>query len=202
MKEATNGPQNARGVWSRGYETHFVFHATDTLRLLSMVLVPLCWWQWGLLEAAVMLLVAGGSWALRFYSSTRWRDLFGQLVLLASGLFSVLSTYQKVGWLDIAAHLLMLWVLTLLLHDVLSIHRLITEPLTRRTRWGQGLLMLSVGSLLAVLWEIGEWIGHDFIDPGVGVGYRDTISDLAAGLLGSGAAALVLMRAHNGSGKK
>ncbi|WP_431711802.1 hypothetical protein [Glutamicibacter uratoxydans] len=198
MKEPTIERTKRDAAVGRGYEGHFVFHANDILRLLSLALVGFSWWQWGILEAVVMLLVSGGTWALRFYSLTRWRDFFGQIVLLASGLFSVMGTYQQVSWLDLAVHTTMLWVLTLLLHDALRTHRWITAPETRQTRWGQALMMLSVGSLLAVLWEIGEWFGHDFIDSAVGVGYRDTIGDLGAGLLGAAAAAVLMLRRPHG----
>ncbi len=36
-----------------------------------------------------------------------------------------------------------------------------------------------------VVWEIGEWFGHTFIDTSIVVEYTDTIGDLAAGGLGS-----------------
>lgn len=194
MKDPTIEHAKRYPSWSRGHEERFVFHPTDILRLLSLALVAFFWWRWGNLEAVVMLLVSGGTWALRFYSSTRWRDLVGQLVLIVSGLLSVLGTYQQVGWLDLAAHFSMLYVLTLLLHDVLRAHRWNSEPVTQRMRWGQGLQMLSTGSLLAVLWEIGEWFGHEFIDSAVGVGYRDTLGDLAAGLVGAAVAAVCALR--------
>ena len=39
----------------------------------------------------------------------------------------------------------------------------------------------ATGAALAVLWEIGEWAGHTFLDPSIHVGYQDTVGDLAAG---------------------
>lgn len=173
------------------YEQRFVFHATDVPRLVALLAVPLAWLQFGPLEAMVMLLVSGGTWALRYYSVSTWQDGLSQLVLMASGVFSVLGTYRVVAWLDLVVHLLMLCVLTLLVHDALRAHRMLPAASTPRLRWGQLLALTSIGTLLAVLWEIGEWIGHEFIDPGVGVGYRDTLGDLAAGMLGAGAAAWI-----------
>ena len=54
--------------------------------------------------------------------------------------------------------------------------------------------MTGLGATAAVLWEIGEWAGHTFLDPSIYVGYADTVGDLAAGLAGSVVAAVVLAR--------
>ncbi|MCW4466108.1 hypothetical protein OK351_11415 [Glutamicibacter sp. MNS18] len=191
------------GQLAGAYEERFVVHLTDLPRLLGLMAVPWAGWWFGLLEASVMLLVSGGTWALRYYGSSRFRDLSGQLVLLAAGLFSVLGTYRQLVWLDLVMHLLVLWVLTLLVHDALRAHGLLSGGLTGRLRWGEAIAVTSLGASLAVLWEIGEWIGHEFIDPGVGVGYRDTIGDLAAGMLGAAVAAWNIWRgsARSGTGQ-
>ena len=44
--------------------------------------------------------------------------------------------------------------------------------------------MTGLGAAAAVLWEVGEWAGHTFLDPRISVGYEDTIGDLVAGLAG------------------
>ncbi|WP_418606141.1 hypothetical protein [Georgenia sp. SUBG003] len=48
------------------------------------------------------------------------------------------------------------------------------------------MVALAVGLALAVVWELGEWAGHTYLDPAIFVSYDDTIGDLAAG--GAGAA--------------
>ena len=44
---------------------------------------------------------------------------------------------------------------------------------------------LAVGLVLSVLWELGEWTGHLYLDPAIYVSLTDTIGDLAAGGLGA-----------------
>jgi hypothetical protein len=46
---------------------------------------------------------------------------------------------------------------------------------------------VAVGLAAGVLWEIGEWWGHNIVDDAIYVGYDDTIGDLVSG----GAGALV-----------
>lgn len=179
-----------------------MFHLADLPRLLALAAVPWAGLRFGPLEASVMLLVSGGSWALRYYAGSRFQDLAGQLVLLAAGLFSVWGTYQQLAWLDLITHLFTLWVLTLLVHRALGAHRFLPVARTGRQRWGEALAVTSLGTVLAVAWEIGEWVGHEFIDPGVGVGYRDTIGDLAAGMIGAALAAWGIFRRSARTGQR
>jgi hypothetical protein len=59
-------------------------------------------------------------------------------------------------------------------------------------------LITAFGLAAGVVWEIGEWFGHTFIDTSIVVEYTDTIGDLAAGGCGSLVAGCVvtLMSAH------
>ncbi|MFL4477923.1 hypothetical protein ACIPUB_06500 [Paeniglutamicibacter sp. ORCA_105] len=167
------------------YEQVFVPHLGDALRLVALLAIPAAWIVSGPLSALTMLLVSGGTWALRYYSQTRSEDLAGQIVLLLGGAFSVLGSYREVEWLDLLVHLLMLAVLTKTLAIVLIHHAMLPDASTRRQTAGILVAVTGLGVLLAVLWEIGEWAGHTFINSEVGVGYEDTLGDLAAGSLGS-----------------
>ncbi|MET0872866.1 MAG: hypothetical protein ABWX89_11090 [Paeniglutamicibacter terrestris] len=167
------------------YEQIFVPHLGDALRLVALLAIPAAWIVSGPLSALTMLLVSGGTWALRYYSRTRREDLAGQIVLLLGGAFSVLGTYKVVEWLDLVVHLLMLAVLTKTLANMLVHHAMLPDASTRRQAAGILVAVTGLGVLLAVLWEIGEWAGHTFINPDVGVGYEDTLGDLVAGTLGS-----------------
>ena len=53
--------------------------------------------------------------------------------------------------------------------------------------------MSAVGTL-GVLWEVAEWIGHRWITAEIGVGYEDTVTDLAANLIGAAAASGWVLR--------
>lgn len=175
---------------SGAYERKFVPHLGDALRLVALLAVPAAWMISGKLSALTMLLVCGGTWALRFYSPTRSADILGQLVLLLGGIFSVLGTYKIIGWLDLAVHFAMLMILTKMLANMLLHHRAMPAVSSPRQAGGVLLSVTSMGVLLAVLWEIGEWVGHTFISTEVGVGYTDTLGDLMAGFLGALVAAL------------
>jgi hypothetical protein len=63
-----------------------------------------------------------------------------------------------------------------------------------RASAGVVVVMAGLGAIAAILWEVGEWAGHTYLDEGIGVGYDDTVTDLAAGLLGALIAGLVLAR--------
>ncbi|MCV9993488.1 hypothetical protein OIU93_04145 [Paeniglutamicibacter sp. ZC-3] len=167
------------------YEQIFVPHLGDALRLVVLLAIPAAWIISGPLSALTMLLVSGGTWALRYYSSSRSEDLAGQIVLLLGGAFSVLGTYKVVEWLDLVVHLLMLAVLTKTLANMLVHHAMLPDASNRRQATGFLVAVTGLGVLLALLWEIGEWAGHTFINPEVGVGYEDTLGDLVAGSLGS-----------------
>lgn len=54
-------------------------------------------------------------------------------------------------------------------------------------------LVSAVGTL-GVLWEVAEWIGHRWITAEIGVGYEDTVTDLAANLIGAAAASGWVLR--------
>ncbi len=183
-----------KATYARAYESTFVPHATDALRLLALLAVPAAWIGFGPLPALTMLLVSGGTWIMRVYSVTRLQDVTGQITLLLAGAFSTLSTYKQVQWLDNVVHFAVLMVLTMILHDLLVQHRMLPVPGSPRMAFGSLLSVTGLGALMAVLWEIGEWIGHEFINEEVGVGYFDTIIDLLCGVAGAVAGALWLVR--------
>ncbi|WP_205754370.1 hypothetical protein [Arthrobacter sp. CAU 1506] len=55
-------------------------------------------------------------------------------------------------------------------------------------------LLVCATVTLGVLWELGEWLGHTYITPEIGVGYDDTIGDLAANLAGAVLGAAIAVR--------
>lgn len=175
------------------YEDSFVPHATDLLRGIGLLLLP---WAYAVAGSAAFLAAAlswGGQWALRYFASTRWRDALGQLVLLGATIFSALGAYALIEWLDLAVHGLLMGVVVGLLHGTLGTTGLMngTSP---GGAWWRFVILVALGALLAVLWEIGEWAGYRLLDPRIGVGYDDTMGDLLAGLAGSALAASGVFR--------
>jgi hypothetical protein len=50
------------------------------------------------------------------------------------------------------------------------------------------------------LWEVGEWVGHTYLDERIQVGYNDTMGDLVADGLGAlVAGALLASRSRAGA---
>lgn len=135
----------------------------------------------------LFLLVLGG------VAATLWSRLPGAvqaavvLGMVASGWAGVLGWYEEVWWLDLAAHLVLTGLLAVLAVAVLETAgwlRLV--PTGRRAeRAGAVVVVTAVGLALSVLWELGEWAGHRFVDDAINVGYDDTLGDLAMGGLGS-----------------
>lgn len=179
---APDGADPAGGALAR-----FRWSPADVGRAAGLLAIPAAWTVAGPVSASVMFLVFGGQWALRYYSRGTFADVFGQLLLLGSGWSSVVGAYATVPGLDLAAHFATTVVLTSLAWDMLAHHRLVDPAPAgrRRLRAGAVLSATAVGTLLGVLWEVGEWVGYEFLSPEIGVGYRDTIGDLAAAVAGA-----------------
>ncbi|MEV7647276.1 hypothetical protein [Arthrobacter sp. NPDC089319] len=183
------------------------WYAADAGRLLGAVLVAASWLVAGWPAAAAMLLVCGGQWLLRWYLLGRPVDAVGQLVLLAAGWFSAVGLYHQVSWLDAVMHTLASLVVALLAAELLRAE-LLTAGRTpavgasapagapapsagsgSHSGWTgvvvPAVVLVCVTVTLGVVWELGEWLGHTYITPEIGVGYDDTIGDLAANLIGA-----------------
>jgi hypothetical protein len=165
------------------------WYPADAGRLLGAVLVPASWLVAGWPAAAAMLLVCGGQWLLRWYLLGRPVDPAGQLVLLAAGWFSAVGLYHQVSWLDAVMHTLASLVVALLVAELLR--AVVLVPLLLRA-----VVLVCVTVTLGVLWELGEWLGHTYITPEIGVGYEDTIGDLAANLVGAVLGAALAVRSR------
>ena len=116
----------------------------------------------------------------------------GTAVALPAAAWVVMAdAYQRISWLDIAAHFAVTGLLAVL--ATAGVYRAgWLRP--GATAAGTVLFATALGVLLAVAWEFGEWVGHTYLDPAIQVGYDDTIGDLAAGLAGSLAAGVLYRR--------
>ncbi|MET1156798.1 hypothetical protein [Arthrobacter sp.] len=168
------------------------WYAADAGRLLGALLVPASWLVAGWPAAAAMLLVCGGQWLLRWYLLGRPADAVGQLVLLAAGWFSAVGLYHQVSWLDAVMHALASLVVALLVAELLGPMLLRAELLVPRGL--RAVVLVGATVTLGVVWELGEWLGHTYITPEIGVGYEDTIGDLAANFIGAVLGAAVRSR--------
>lgn len=112
------------------------------------------------------------------------------VTILIGAWAATLDWYVAVSWLDLVIHTVMNALLAVV--GVLVMRRLGWLP-RRLHPVGTVVLAAGLGAVLAVLWEVGEWVGYTFISDEIGVGYDDTIGDLAWATLGSLGAGLLLV---------
>jgi len=172
----------------------------DLLRALGLALIPLAGAEAGWPSAAVMFLVFGAQWQLRWLAGGSLLDWAGQAVLLAAGWFSVIGLYHRVGWLDVLTHAAASAVIAALvavtLRSWLRRRGVDAGELARHVGLGLALLVLTALTVaLGVLWEIAEWWGHHAVSEEIGVGYDDTLGDLTADLVGALAGSALVVRA-------
>ena len=156
----------------------------------------------GLLSFVVASLVVGGTafplFALillgqflpRYLALPSSLDITIGVVLLAAGWSNPLDLYRMIPSWDLVMHfaangLVAVVAYLLFVRLALSGARL-PDALRLRLPIVAGILLTTTfGMAAGVVWEIGEWFGHTFIDTSIVVEYTDTIGDLAAGALGS-----------------
>lgn len=163
----------------------------DAVRAVAVVSVVVGTWYAGPVATALFVLVAGGSLVPRLVGVSSALDTLYCGVLLVAAWAAVLDWYAAVSWLDVVVHAVATGLIAVVAVAALVRWVALADPGTRLERV---VVTVGLGGTLAVLWELGEWAGHTFLDPGIQVGYRDTIGDLAAGLAGTVVAALALGR--------
>ncbi|UKJ64831.1 hypothetical protein H1Q78_05450 [Cellulosimicrobium cellulans] len=144
---------------------------------------------------ALFLLVLGGTMVPRALGVTAPLDVAFGGTLLASAWAAQLEWYRAVPWLDLPVHAACTGLVAAVAYVALLRTGLLADPGTLRpgrARAGTLVVVSGLGAVLAVLWELGEWAGHTYLDDRIGVGYGDTVTDLAAGLLGAVVAGLLL----------
>lgn len=172
----------------------------DLLRLLGLVLVPLAGSVAGWPSAAVMALVVGTQWLLRWLTGGSALDWAAQVVLLLAGWFSVVSLYRRIEWLDLVTHAsasaVIAGLVGLAVRAWLGRRGTDAADLARQAGPTLAVVALTAGALsLGVVWEIAEWWGHHVVTEEIGVGYDDTLGDLTADLLGGLVGSLAAVRA-------
>ena len=156
----------------------------------------------GLLSFVVASLVVGGTafplFALillgqflpRYLALPSSLDITIGVVLLAAGWSNPLDLYRMIPSWDLVMHFAANGVVAVVAY-VLFVRLALSgarssDALRLRLPIVAGILLTTTfGMAAGVVWEIGEWFGHTFIDTSIVVEYTDTIGDLAAGALGS-----------------
>lgn len=171
--------------------------AGDVVRVLVALSVVAATVLFGWVGAALVSLVLLGAVVPRALGLHGYGDPALGLVLSAAAWAGLLDLYEAVPWLDLVMHLVATGALAALLWLVLRRTGAVSGPgdgSLRRPRLGVVVSVTGLGALLALLWEIGEWAGATYVDGSINVGYTDTVSDLAAGTVGSLVAGIVLAR--------
>lgn len=159
---------------------------TDTLRFVAAVGVVPAMVLDGAVGGALMLLVLGGCMVPRALGTTPGLDALTCTVLLVAAWAALLDFYVALPWLDLVVHALATGLVGVMAWHTLHQFDVLGAGAGPGAIQVAALISItSTGALLAVLWEIGEWIGHTFLDPAIQVGYDDTVTDLTAGLVGA-----------------
>ncbi|WP_019135790.1 hypothetical protein [Cellulomonas massiliensis] len=166
----------------------------DAVRVLAVVSVVVGTWRFGLVGAALFALVLGGTAVPRLVGVPPLLDAAYSATLLFAAWAAQLGWYEAVGWLDLAVHAVATGLVALVATLALARWGAVGPSSAPHWRVGVGVLVVGLGALGSVLWEVGEWYGHTQLDPTIHVGYDDTLGDLVAGVLGSVLAAVLLAR--------
>jgi hypothetical protein len=140
----------------------------------------------------VMMLLPVVAWLVtrRVRGITRVPPWAGFALIAAPFLVDVTGNtfdmYDSIWWWDDANHYFN-WLLLCLGAGIL-IERGCVRP-----RWALAVLITGLGSLLAVLWELGEWYTFIRHSSELSTAYEDTLGDEALGSLGGLTAALILV---------
>lgn len=160
----------------------------DLVAVAALVSLVAGFW-WGGIIVALFALVLLGLTVQRVAQLPGALQVATGTVLLAGAWGATLDWYVTVPHLDLAVHVLANGLLAGILVVALRRCGLLPVPLPRAATI---IVTTALGALLAVLWELGEWWGHTWLDDAIGVGYDDTIGDLTAALVGSFVAGLVM----------
>lgn len=180
-----------------GYRPGMPLIGADVLRLAALVGVAVATVTDGGVGLALMLLVLGGCMVPRAWALPAWFDALFCTSTIAASWAALLDMYERVGWLDLVVHGLVTGLVGAL--AALVVHRLpvLSERLSRGARaLALGAVAVTTAIALAGLWEVGEWLGHTFLDDQIQVGYTDTVTDLLAGCVGAVAAAALIAVGH------
>jgi hypothetical protein len=137
-------------------------------------------------------LIVLGQLLPRFLGLLPALDISIGVVLLVAGWSNPFELYRMIEHWDLVMHFTANGLIAVVAYLLLV--RLTTgagAPLELPTA-ASIVVTTSLGMAASVVWEIGEWFGHTFIDGAIVVEYADTIGDLAAGGLGSLLAGLIV----------
>jgi hypothetical protein len=151
----------------------------DVLRVLTLLSIPLATIGWGPIAFAVMSLTLFGVVVPRILGLRPGFDVALCLLALVAGWSSALEWYTTVpGW-DKAIHFLLVGALAVLVVVIASDLGILPDATRMRVVVAVAVCG-TIGLAIGAVWEMFEWVGHNYLDSTIFVGYDDTIGDLLA----------------------
>ncbi|HET7414966.1 MAG TPA: hypothetical protein VFI97_04645 [Arthrobacter sp.] len=176
----------------------------DLCRAAALVAAMLAGLIWSPAFIAAFVIVFAVLLVPRITLMPRPFDAAFSFTVLVSAITGAAGWYESVPWWDIVAHVVTTGAAAAMIYLVLAryevVHNLLDHgPSHHRPRII--LLTAAFGLSAGVFWEFLEWIVYAFDPKAVGVGYVDTVGDLAADTAGSLIAGVFLVAwAHAGGG--
>ncbi|SDQ42932.1 hypothetical protein SAMN02800687_1846 [Curtobacterium sp. UNCCL20] len=155
------------------------FLVADVVRGLTLVSLVVAAVGWGGTAFPVMALSLLGVVVPRMLGLRPTFDVLVCVLVLLAGWSSVLEWYTTVFLWDKFVHVVLTGLLAAVLYVIGADVRAVPAPHAER-RVVVAVLALCAGLAVGAAWEMGEWLGHNFVDSAISVGYDDTIGDLAA----------------------
>ena len=168
----------------------------DAVRVLGAVSVAVAGIGWGAVAFWVTALALLGVCASRFLALRPGLDIALGITLLVAAWSSTLGLYTSVAGWDLVVHFLATGLIAAALFVVAE--RFSVVPVGGAPG-ATAVLTAAFGVTAAVVWEVAEWAGHNFVDPTIYVAYNDTIGDLVAGTVGSIVAGCSMRYLHAGA---
>ncbi|PRY70573.1 hypothetical protein B0I08_101710 [Glaciihabitans tibetensis] len=157
----------------------------DVLRLLGVLSIAVAVAFVGGTAIPLFALVLLGQLLPRLLGLRPALDLATGAVLLVAGWSNPLDLYRSIPHWDLLVHFAANGLIAVLAYQLFV--RFISP-----VEQGKTVLTTAFGMSAGVIWELGEWFGHTFIDSAVVVEYGDTIGDLSVGALGALVAGLAM----------
>lgn len=160
------------------------FLLADVVRVLTLVSLVVASVGWGGTALPVMALALLGAVVPRMLGLRPAFDLAVCVLALVAGWSSVFEWYTTVFLWDKFVHVVLTGLLAALVYVIGSDLRGVpAAPGARRI--AVAVTTTIAGLAVGAVWEMGEWLGHHYVDSAIFVGYDDTIGDLAADGLGA-----------------
>lgn len=160
----------------------------DLCRLAALAAAVLAGWIWSPAFIAAFVVVFAVLLGPRLSRMPRPFDAAFSLTVIVSAITGAAGWYETVPWWDIVAHVVTTGAAAAMIYLVLARYEVVHNPLDHGPPHHRPriiLLTTAFGLSVGVVWEFLEWIVYAFDPKAVGVGYVDTVGDLAADTAGS-----------------